>query len=137
MVYEAGERKCGMGNQKNPSILVVDDEEDILNGFSFLLKELDYEPVFTPKSEEALKMVEANPKKFDVIVTDVRMPGMNGIDFAKAVRAVNPDLPIVFMTGFPSDEVKSLTTQFKKVIYLEKPFNLIDTFTDLIPKLVQ
>ena len=121
---------------KKPLILVLDDEKEILEAFSYLMKELNCDTEFCPTPEQALEVIKNDPNHYSLIVTDIKMPTMNGVEFAQKARALNAEIPIVFMTGYPSDEVKRQTLRFKKVVYLEKPFHLVATFSELIPKLL-
>ena len=120
-------------------ILVVDDEELILKAFSrLMLNSRDkYDPEFFLSPEKALKAVSSNPDRYQVILTDIRMPHMNGIQFAKEVKILCPDLPVVFMTGFSSPQLKEKAVELKKVIYLEKPFPLISVLDETIPNLLR
>ncbi|OGW86574.1 MAG: hypothetical protein A3C35_08460 [Omnitrophica bacterium RIFCSPHIGHO2_02_FULL_46_11] len=123
-------------SSKRPLILILDDEKEILEAFSYLMKELNCDTEFCPTPEEAIEVIRKEPDHYSLIVTDIKMPTMNGIEFAEKVRELNSEVPIIFMTGYPSDEVKRQTLRFKKVVYLEKPFHLVPTFGELIPKLL-
>ena len=117
-------------------ILVLDDEEEIVSVFSMLMEQFGYQAEFFSNGLEALEAVERAPTRFDLIVTDIRMPQMDGLTLARRIRAVRPDIPIIFMTGYPSDEIKRKTRELGKTVFLEKPFHLQKTFEDLIPKLL-
>lgn len=78
-------------------ILVVDDNEDQLATLSEILKAMGHSTVLAESSIEALQLLEQSP--FDLVITDVVMPGMDGIAFAKLARAVGKSVPVVLITG--------------------------------------
>lgn len=118
-------------------MLVVDDESKVLRAFDRILKHHHYDADFFPNAASALRAVERNLGKYQVLLTDIRMPDMDGIAFAEKVRAAAPRLPIIFMTGYPSEEIKERVSQFRHVAFLEKPFAIKQTFDTLIPKLLR
>jgi len=82
----------------NARVLIVDDDYATRQALAALLKQLGHTPVVADRADEALRVI-ASAEKFDVVVTDVVMPGMNGIEFAERVRRARPALPIVLVTG--------------------------------------
>lgn len=115
-------------------IAVVDDEKMLLNVFSSLLKKSAYRADFFSTPEKAIRAITESPGRYQLVISDVRMPGMSGIEFAKKVRFLLPNIPIIFMAGDLSDEVKSEAEALGKVICLEKPFPLEQTLKETIPK---
>jgi DNA-binding response OmpR family regulator len=105
-------------------IMVIDDDEDILNLFKeFLKKEgYDVEAYFNPLV--AIRNIEENPSKYSLIITDIRMPGMTGIELTKRVCAINADIKIVLMSAFEinGDELKELSyhENIKKPIHMQE-----------------
>jgi CheY-like chemotaxis protein len=85
-------------------ILFVDDEPALtLMGQKFLGK-LGYQVQTTNSSVEALEIFRSKPKEFDLVITDLTMPELTGINLAKTLLEIRPDLPVVLCTGF-SDQV--------------------------------
>ena len=76
-----------------------------------MLATLGYQPVVAHRSEEALKLFELNPQRFDLVITDQVMPGMTGAELSKALLSVRPDLPIILIakhfggTGILDDQL--------------------------------
>ena len=68
---------------KSKSILLVDDEPDIVNLFKDLLKNRDYEVIGFTNPREALEHYKTNCAQYGLVISDIRMPGMTGFDFAK------------------------------------------------------
>jgi PAS domain S-box-containing protein len=81
-------------------ILFVDDEEALVELGHRMLEVLGYEVVARNSSLEALKTFQAQPEKFDLIITDQTMPQMTGIELAKKISSIRSDLPIMLCTGF-------------------------------------
>ena len=105
-----------------PSILVVDDE--------LLIRDLLYD-FFTghgwdisvaEDGEKALQVMRA--KEFDLLLTDIKMPEMDGLDLTSQVKESHPDLPVVLMTGFPSVDTAVQALRMKADDYVIKPFNI-------------
>ncbi len=81
-------------------ILVVDDEEPIAEMISKILGRLGYEVVTRTSSIEALELFRKEPKKFDLIITDMTMPNMTGKELTQRIREIRRDIPIILCTGF-------------------------------------
>lgn len=81
-------------------ILVVDDEVAITKILKKQLADLGYRVTTRTSSGEALKLFRSNPSDFDLILTDMTMPGMTGDELAAAVSSICPDIPIIICTGY-------------------------------------
>jgi len=105
-----------------PSILVVDDElliRDLLYDF---FTGQGWDIAVAEDGEKALEMTRA--RKFDLILTDIKMPEMDGLTLSGHVRESQPDLPIVLMTGFPSVDSAVTALRMRVDDYVIKPFNI-------------
>lgn len=80
-------------------VLIVEDNEEVGSFAARLLEDLGYRPDWARSAEEALEMLEAG-KEFDVIFSDVVMPGMGGMELARLLRDRDPDLPVVLTSGY-------------------------------------
>ncbi len=80
-------------------VLLVDDEEQLVRVGAMLLERFGYEVTGFVRPDEALAAIRADPRRFDVIVTDRNMPGMGGLELARAVATLRPDLPVVLISG--------------------------------------
>jgi len=131
MVNPAGDNRT--------KLLIVDDQKTILKAFSRLLKirEDKYFAEFCPKPVDALKAIKDNPQLYDIIMTDIRMPDMDGLEFIRAIRQTRPDIPVIFMTAYFSPEVRKEALNFKKVVFLQKPFHLMTILDETIPELLK
>src|SRR4030095_13938227 len=82
----------------NARVLIVEDDYTTQQALSALLEQMGHTPVAADGAAEALRILDSTAA-LDVIVTDVVMPRMNGLEFAEQVRSVRPSLPIVLVTG--------------------------------------
>lgn len=80
-------------------ILLVDDDASITQLLSQVLKQLGYQATSHTSSIEALEDFTANPGKFDLVLTDLNMPKMNGYQLAQKIRDIRPSMPVIMSTG--------------------------------------
>jgi CheY-like chemotaxis protein len=85
-------------------ILLVDDEEAIVRMEQQMLKQLGYQVTTRTGSIDALEAFKANPDRYDLIITDMTMPNMTGIQLAQEIKKIRPEIPIIICTGF-SDQI--------------------------------
>jgi len=83
---------------QHPNILLVDDNRDGLLVRCALLEEVGYSVQKATNGEEGLKLF--NSSRFDVVVTDYRMPRMNGVELIQKIRKVNPNIRVILLSGF-------------------------------------
>lgn len=103
-------------------ILLVDDEDHLQEVLGLLL-ELDGHKVTTAYSgEQALKI--AAESQFDLVVTDLKMPGMSGLDIIKAFKETNPDIRVIMITGYPTEESEAEARRLGVDDYITKPFHM-------------
>lgn len=104
-------------------ILVVDDEEEIVRFQIEALQYFGYHITGTESSFEALQMVQANPGRFDLVITDMTMPKMSGQQLAIELLRIRPELPIIMCTGYSTEinKTEAFTTGIRK--YLAKPLD--------------
>jgi CheY-like chemotaxis protein len=100
------------------TILVVEDQPATAQITRILLESWGYHVLEAHSGEEALAMFAKNGNGVHLVLTDVIMPGMNGADLAAELLKIRPDLRIVFMSGYPSDQVNR-----PDMAFLPKPFN--------------
>eukprot|EP01156_Anaeramoeba_ignava_P009913 Anaeramoba_ignava/a478447_17.p4 GENE.a478447_17~~a478447_17.p4 ORF type:complete len:122 (+),score=7.63 a478447_17:1950-2315(+) len=104
------------------NILVVDDEENIREIISEFLQTLGYNVVEASNGEEAI--IACSKTKFHLIISDIRMPKMNGLKLLKAIKTYMPDLPVILMTGYQPSKAQEESLSTKADGYLLKPFSL-------------
>ena len=91
-------------------IIFVDDEEAIVVAMSSMLKKLGYQVDYTTDCQECLSLVRGNAAEYDLIVTDMAMPNMTGVELAKEIKSIRSDMPIILCTGYNDaiDEKKAI-----------------------------
>jgi CheY-like chemotaxis protein len=105
-------------------ILVVDDEEDVREGVKRFLMYEGYE--VTTAESGAVALERAGAQAFDVVLTDLRMPGMSGLETLIALKRLRPELPVIVVTGYASAETVSACKREGAFDYVTKPFELPD-----------
>ncbi len=105
-----------------PCILVVDDELNIRRILQMAFDKVGYQTLVAEDAREAIKLLES--EKFDLVITDVTMPGMNGYDLQKQIQQVFPDLPVIIMTAFGTIPQAVAAIRNGAFEYITKPFDL-------------
>jgi EAL domain-containing protein (putative c-di-GMP-specific phosphodiesterase class I)/CheY-like chemotaxis protein len=113
------------------TLLIVDDEAPLRRAFARVLEKEGYTVVQAADGTAAVEAVMRQP--FDAILTDIRMPGMTGIQLLRRVREYDPDVPVVLITANPSVDTAAQAVEFGALKYLIKPV----APTDLIAKVAQ
>ncbi len=108
------------------SVLLVDDDEKILLMTQDILEMLGFKVKAVNRGEEALRLFEAYPGKFDLLVTDYFMPCMTGIELAKKIRKINQSIIIILATGSKCDIYEKDVEEAKIADFLVKPFSIGD-----------
>lgn len=104
------------------SVLVVDDDRSLLQVLLTLLEIEGHEVEAADSPFTAMGMVKK--KKYDVILADLRMPRMDGLQFLRAARLFSPQVHVILMTAYPTDETEKAAQEQGVNHYLYKPFKL-------------
>ena len=107
-------------NQK--SILIVDDEKGVGDFLTIVLKKQGYEAFYASSGKEALKLCKK--RSFDLALVDIKMPVMDGIEFLKEAKRLNPSLIFIMITAYPSIETAVEAMKEEAFDYITKPFNV-------------
>ncbi|MEN6438618.1 MAG: PAS domain S-box protein [Syntrophobacter sp.] len=102
-------------------VLVVDDEESVGKMLKIMLEQLGYEAVLRYSSADALEAFQARPEHFDLVITDQTMPHITGIDLAKEMLKLRPDIPIILCTGFSAMADENRAREIGISAFLMKP----------------
>jgi EAL domain-containing protein (putative c-di-GMP-specific phosphodiesterase class I) len=100
-------------------VLIVDDEPAVLRMLTRVMAQRGYRSKTARDGREASELFEA--EAFDVVVSDVHMPGYGGMEFLRRVRETDPDLPVIVMTGKPTLESSMKALEYRAFRYLFKP----------------
>jgi DNA-binding NtrC family response regulator len=104
-----------------PRILVIDDERSILDTVQILLRGEGFDVATSFNPREALEQLPAMAP--DVVLTDIRMPGMNGLEVLAAVRQIDAEIPVILMTAQASLQTAMQAVNAGAFYYLQKPFS--------------
>src|SRR3982750_1876960 len=105
------------------SILVVDDEPLVLNMFSAILRSRGYSVVDAASGGEALSKFDASSSDIRLLVTDIVMPRMNGIELATEVKRRAPHLKVLYVSGYALSTLASQGLPVERIdVFLQKPF---------------
>ncbi|MFO8058324.1 MAG: response regulator [bacterium] len=115
----------------NFKVLLVDDEEEFVKALAERLKMRDLQSDLVYDGEQALDFVEK--KEPDVMVLDLRMPGIDGIEVLKQVKKAYPGIQVIILTGHGTEKDEERARSLGAFDYLEKPVN-IETLVDRMKK---
>jgi len=114
--------------KKRPStgaetILFAEDEEDVRLLVTDILRQQGYTVLHAQNGEEALALVQNNAEEIDLLLSDVIMPKMGGIELAQAIQELNPSCKILFISGYSEDAQAMRSTANTDILFLKKPFS--------------
>ena len=105
---------------KEKTILVIDDDDDVRTIMINYLNKMGYAVMLASDGQQGISLAKAH--YYDLIISDINMPKMDGIEFVSQVKSINPWVPILVITGYHTPEVTELTKTFDSVGLLNKPF---------------
>ena len=108
-------------------LMVIDDEEDLREMLEFLLSGEGFEVQAVDSGMAAVKL--ASEQRFDLAITDMRMPGMNGIETLTALKEIDASMEIIVATGYASEQTAAECMRRGAYGYLRKPFELAELRT--------
>lgn len=101
-------------------LLVIDDEPAIREGVRRILESESFAVETYGSGQAALERIKQ--ERFDLVITDLKMPGISGMDVLKSIKDIHPDLPVVFITGYSSVDNAVEVMKLGAVDYIAKPF---------------
>ncbi|BCA80786.1 response regulator [Desulfuromonas sp. AOP6] len=101
-------------------ILIVDDEQVIRNGLQKVLERDGQQVTVACSGVQALECLQRC--SFDLVITDLKMPGMSGIEVLKAIRRLQPEVPVLIVTGYATAEMAAEVMVAGAFDFLSKPF---------------
>lgn len=106
------------------TILIIDDDDQLRRSFERLLAEEGYEILSAPSGEAGLNIIQERTP--DLVILDMRLPGMNGFETFKAIHATESKLPVIIMTAYGTTETAIEATKMGAFDYILKPFDIPD-----------
>lgn len=114
-----------------PTILVVDDEADLLSTYRRLLRRLGHPVIAAATRREALDVIRSQP--LSLVIADLRLSDGDGLDVVRAARTAQKPPPVIVVTGYASETSRTHALAAGASAYVAKPFS-ISGFADLVRK---
>jgi CheY-like chemotaxis protein len=108
-------------------LLIVDDDPDLVRGLARLLRATGYPVRFATSGEEAISLAAQDPPA--ALIMDIMMPGTNGVEIYRQMKQRNPNLPVIFMTGY--SDMEQTAREESGAAVLRKPVSLHDLLAEL------
>ncbi len=105
-------------------ILVVDDDSQVRDSIVEVLRRKDYTVVPSPNGEDALRRFQS--ESFDLVVSDIKMPGMSGVELLESIRGIDADVPFLIITAFGAVDVAVDAMKKGAHDFIQKSMNLLD-----------
>ncbi|MFO0824927.1 MAG: response regulator [Gemmataceae bacterium] len=106
-----------------PTVLLVDDEAAVRDFVRIVLTHAGYAVISAADARQALELFQADPERFAVVISDIRMPVRSGLELGADLHALRPEVPVVFMSGFVGGNNGNQPLALPPgAIVLEKPF---------------
>jgi len=103
-------------------IMIIEDDEEMRSLLKDFFEEEGFETDSVSNGVDALQMFSKD--HFDLVITDIRMPGLTGLDILPRIRRLKPETPVIVMTAYGSDDVRRRAFERGATTYLEKPIQL-------------
>jgi DNA-binding NtrC family response regulator len=105
-------------------VLVIDDEPDVRDLLAEYFREREHHVVSLADGRQAVAELERNPSKYHLVITDLQLPGVDGLGVLQAARAANPSAMVIIVTGYASLDSAVQAVRLGAYDYLTKPFSL-------------
>lgn len=106
------------------TILLIDDDPHVRSGFTRALRQAGHEVHASDSGAQALQLLQDTP--IDLVLSDVLMEGMSGLELLRRVRAIAPELPVVLLTGRPSEDERDAAHALGAQALLAKPIRIAE-----------
>jgi CheY-like chemotaxis protein len=126
VMADLGQLKGGSGR-----VILVDDEAQVVQVTGEILKNLGYGVVGKTSPQDALELFSSSPHDFDLVLTDLTMPGLTGLELSKRIKCIRADIPIILFTGYSDLVSKEEAKEAGIDEYCMKPISMRDLSTVL------
>ena len=107
---------------KNKSILIVDDDTGITETLEDILKTFNIHTLTANSGSQAIELFKEH--NIDLILMDIKMPGMNGVEVLKQIKAIRPEIPVIMMTAYTMHDLVAESLREGAFLVLNKPFKI-------------
>lgn len=111
---------------RGETVLLVDDDQAILELAKTMLENYRYLVLSASSSSEAIRLARQKEDSIDLMVTDVVMPAMNGRDLAGIIQVLQPQMKLLFMSGYTADVISHHGVLDEGVHFIQKPFSVAE-----------
>jgi two-component system, cell cycle sensor histidine kinase and response regulator CckA len=111
---------------RGESVLLVEDDEAVMGLARRILTESGYRVSATSRGREAIRLLEDPRREIDLLISDVVMPEMRGVELAERARELRPELPVLMMSGYTTPMAEADRRALAEAPLLEKPFSRRD-----------
>ena len=113
-----------MTRKSKPFIVIVDDDESVCRSTTRLVRSLGMETATFASGQEFIDYIEAMPsERFECVILDVQMPGLNGLDVQERLKRLGNRFPIIFITAHDEANVRERALAAGALAFLRKPFD--------------
>jgi DNA-binding NtrC family response regulator len=121
-VESSGQRPTDSAGGGKRRVLVVDDEQFMVHTLAKILELMGYEPVSAYGGREAFRIFLSQP--VDLVITDLHMPDMSGLELLTSMKAHNPAVPVILITGYGVDSAREAASKWRADGFIGKPFKV-------------
>jgi PAS domain S-box-containing protein len=114
------------------SVLFVDDEEIVAYSGGEILRNYGFDVVTSTSAEDAMDIIKKDPSQFDILITDMIMPNINGMELAESVKGVRPDIPVVMFSGYTEPDEEQAWNTINAFLYKPIDWELLADKVDSI-----
>lgn len=111
-------------HNKDKLILVIDDEDMLRDVLKEVLEMVGFSALFASSGRAGIQLFEENRGRVQLILMDILMPEMSGLETHKEIKAIDPDMKFIFMSGFPDKDALSLRELVGEYVFVKKPFSV-------------
>jgi DNA-binding response OmpR family regulator len=122
-------------NKTAKHVLIIDDQESMRSIIAQMLRDHGFQVSTAGDGQEGLHLFEQDPASFNLILVDVNMPTIDGIQFLKLIKAKNPKMPVILITAMNEEVVAVLGKEYKADGVIKKPF-LVDEAVKTIERVI-
>jgi DNA-binding NtrC family response regulator len=118
---QEGNNTYKMRKKESATVLIVDDDQILLNIVAEQISLFGYKPILASNAEEALQ-IAPKQTQIDLLLTDIMMPNMNGVDLAKQFITLYPETKVLFMSGYICPSMAHYGIKDSEHAFIQKPF---------------